>query len=331
MSTQKVQLKSYEPPKWPLPDEPYPLLTPYQHPELLIGRGREIDLLLPLLKASSTLLGVFAPSGAGKSSFLAAGLVPRLRSEGRPVALLRKLDEPDILDSLLRCLIKDPPKISDDETTAFIEMLLAVRETSGQAPVLVLDQFEDLFRRRKTARLKLFKELMTATLHAASKLDGPLCFWIPAYREEFHGDVRLWLGAADGETSVDLSTPEHFRAFPLSPLGTPEPGNEELAASAAAVFLEVIEKPLATSSREEFRFLPGHAERLAKAFGEERARLPEAPLVPELQVVLAYLLEGALTPPAPLSRDGRGGSKNPVPPLPSREEELTRRKFTEIM
>ncbi len=58
------------------------------------------------------------------------------------------------------------------------------------------------------------------------------------------------------------------------------------------MFLAAIEKPL-TFSESRWHFPHGHAERLARAFAKARLARPDAPLAPELQVVLAHLLAAA--------------------------------------
>jgi len=49
--------------------------------ERLYGRDREVGQLFNLLLAERIVL-LYSPSGAGKSSLLSAGLIPRLREEG---------------------------------------------------------------------------------------------------------------------------------------------------------------------------------------------------------------------------------------------------------
>ena len=70
------------------------------------------------------------------------------------------------------------------------------------------------------------------------------------------------------------------------------PGGEP--ADAVAAFRSTIEAPLGITAEDgrphyALRFADDGPERLAAAFAESRARRPEAPLVPELQVVLAEL------------------------------------------
>ncbi|MEM7585552.1 MAG: SUMF1/EgtB/PvdO family nonheme iron enzyme, partial [Acidobacteriota bacterium] len=140
---------------------------------------------------------------------------------------------------------------------------------------------------------------------------GPVCRWILAYRQEFHGQVFAWLGdpLRDGRTSGfagiqalpnDLSVASRFVAWPLRPLATPHPRSADPVEEATRVFREAIEKPLEVEVARQrvypWRFAPGHAERLARAFADVRMQNPGAPLVPELQVVLAHLLEQAGEP-----------------------------------
>ncbi|MCP4592712.1 MAG: protein kinase, partial [bacterium] len=95
-----VVLRSWPSPE--LPAEPYPVLLPYTHPALLAGRDQEIAELRRLVRMPVPILGLCAPSGAGKSSLLVGGLVPALRASGAtPVALVRHPHEPGIAGRLL--------------------------------------------------------------------------------------------------------------------------------------------------------------------------------------------------------------------------------------
>ncbi len=59
---------------------PYPGPRPFVAGEKLYGRDREVTKLFYLLSAERIVV-LHSPSGAGKSSLLNAGLVPRLRAE----------------------------------------------------------------------------------------------------------------------------------------------------------------------------------------------------------------------------------------------------------
>ncbi len=94
----ELALRTWPEPSWP--GTPYPLLLPYSHPALFAGRARELAELARLLRQPQPILGLHAASGAGKSSLLAAGLVPALRSESRPVAFDRRPADPGIASRL---------------------------------------------------------------------------------------------------------------------------------------------------------------------------------------------------------------------------------------
>ena len=308
--------------RWPLPElpsRPYPLLLPYRHPDLMAGRERELSELRQLLTLPVPIVGLYAASGAGKSSLLAAGLVPGLRAEGRPVAFDRHPCEAGLAGRLLHDLLEADDEqtleIADDEVAArgpgaFVDRMLATRQLAAGAPVLVLDQFEDLLNRTgERAARALVGTLLAASVQRQAGLDGPPCRWLLAYRQEFHGAVFQWLAdvlrdaRAEGFEAAsslphDLSGAERFHGWPLPPLGTPAPGSADRAREAARVFLEAIEKPLELRTsdgapRYPWRFAGNGAARLARAFGEARAARLGAPLAPELQVVLAHLLDRA--------------------------------------
>ncbi len=317
-------IQGLRPRRWPapeLPARPYPLLLPYSHPDLMAGRERETAELRQLLTLPVPILGLYAASGAGKSSLLAAGLVPGLRAEGRPVAFDRHPCETGLAGRLIRDLLaaddEEALEITDDEVAgrgpgAFVERMLAIRQLASEAPVLVLDQFEDLLRRSDKRRARaLVGSLLAASVQRRPGLDGPACRWLLAYRQEFHGQVCQWLAdvvrdaRAEGFEAAstlphDLSGAERFHGWPLPPLGTPPPGSTDRAGEAARIFRAAIEKPLELRTpdgarRYPWRFATGGAVRLAGAFGEARGLRPAAPLAPELQVVLAHLLERAET------------------------------------
>src|SRR3972149_2549885 len=83
---------------------PNPYVGPraYETGETLYGREREARELLLFLIAQRIVL-LPSPSGAGKTSLVQAGLIPRLREEGflvLPVARVN-LEAPDTLPSTL--------------------------------------------------------------------------------------------------------------------------------------------------------------------------------------------------------------------------------------
>ncbi len=320
-------LRRGQSPKWP--ERPYPVLLPVSHPELLGGRERELDELRRQLTSPVPVIGLYAASGIGKSSLLSAGLVPALRSEGRSVAFERHPGEPGLASRLIGDLLQASDEgrvveVADEDPDAFVERLCVAHRLAADssstshlgptaAPVLILDQFEDLFRLARADHARaVVGMLLAATVQRLPGLDGPPCRWLLAYREEFHGELVNWLSDVLREARAqgleaastlphDLSGPERFRGLPLAPLGTPRAGARDRLQAAIKDFSAAIESPLSLrrsdgTPRYPQRFRPGGAQRLARAFARARLEHPGMPLVPELQVVLAHLLTRAGEP-----------------------------------
>lgn len=308
---------------WPprdLPEQPYPVLLPYTHPDLMAGRDHEIDEIRQVLARPVAITCLHAPSGTGKSSFLYTGVVVGLRAEGRPVAFNRRPYEAGIVQNLLGDLLEDVPNIEDNDTDAFVDQLCNVLNAAGQPPLLVLDQFEDLLRFEEAdlARraggaprhaLRVVGALLAASVQRLPGLAEPPCRWLLVYRQEFHGEVCRWLGnihTGGATLPHDLLGSDRFQTWTLSPLGTPPASTPDRLKEASTIFRAAMEKPLrlcppggnAGKQHYAWRFAGDGAERLANAFAEAREAQRKAPLAPELQVVLAHLLEKASAPDA---------------------------------
>lgn len=296
------------------PNEPYPLLAPYEHPATFAGRDAEVEQLAGLVALSPFVLCVHAPSGAGKSSLLLAGLAPRLRDEGYAVSVDRAPGDPQLSQRLLRDLIEPSSVVTlvddDDELPRrFADWVAEVHRLSRKRVVFVLDQIDDVlrWRGRRDDALARLGILMAATAQRLPGVQGFACKWVLCYRHEFHGEVRAWLedvlvqARTMDRTGLkalpyDLSDTQRSHDWALPVMGKPAPDALGMWASVQA-FRRAIEQPLqlmeAGGPRYPYVFAPGAAERLATAFAGARHRQPDAPLVPELQVVLAHLLARA--------------------------------------
>ena len=150
------------------------------------GNGPLADLVA-LLRWPAPILGVHAPSGAGKSSLLSAGLVASLREAGRPVAMERHPQEPGIVLRLLGDLLESGYEVEDNDPITFADRLIDIARLSRAAPVLVIDQFEDLLREdanipgvesnRRRARATI-GPLLAATCQRQPGFSGPACRWL---------------------------------------------------------------------------------------------------------------------------------------------------------
>jgi WD40 repeat protein len=131
---------------------PYPGLLPFQDRDaaLFFGRDREIDEVLGRL-AYRRLLAVIGVSGCGKTSLVRAGVVPILRVSAPPslhnrwrISTLNPANSP--LESLSMAVGAPAgwPRNTFDLTDFARQML-----DRDEALLLVIDQFEELFRFRK--------------------------------------------------------------------------------------------------------------------------------------------------------------------------------------
>ncbi|MEM8960609.1 MAG: SUMF1/EgtB/PvdO family nonheme iron enzyme [Acidobacteriota bacterium] len=312
-----LELRRFPSPE--LPAQPYPLLLPYEHPDLMAGRDEDLDTLHVLLDQPLTVIGLHAASGTGKSSLLTAGLVPKLRAMGHPVAIDRHPAEPGVEERLLADLVETGQRVFGAiDARSFVDQILTIRRLAAdRPPVLVVDQFEELLAKDASLVRAKLGTLLAASAQRAPGLDDPPCRWLLAYRQEFHGRVVAWLedvlrdARASGLAGIeslphDLSGFGRFADAPLTLFGTPPAGDADPLEAATRVFRDAIEKPL-RHERYRWHFDPDDAERLARAFAEARLARPTAPLVPELQVVLAHLLDRAGEPGA-----GRSGSHGSV-------------------
>lgn len=115
------------------------------------GRERLVEDLAETL-AERRFVAVFGASGAGKSSVLRAGLLPRLRSAGcRVIAFtpgLHPLEE--LAVRLAGSACTTPGRLHQDFSTAPENLHLTLRQLAAHEPegaetVIVVDQFEELF------------------------------------------------------------------------------------------------------------------------------------------------------------------------------------------
>jgi CHASE2 domain-containing sensor protein len=228
---------------WPPADkpnaEPYPGLAAFTEDDAGIFFGRESDILRGLDKirvlhrdGRPRLLAIQAASGAGKSSYLRAGLWPRLirDSDFAPLAILRPaqgiLTGPEGLGRKLAALLSRPglpvspgdihaqltatdPKIARD---AFARLMVAattqaleqrrIGDCNARPPALILaiDQAEELISPEDITESRRFLQLVASLLHEPP--EGVELFAIMTIRSD--GVSRLFQAIAD----LDVEIPE---------------------------------------------------------------------------------------------------------------------------
>lgn len=124
----------------PAVSRPYKFLDYYTEHDaaLFFGREAEIDIIASQILAHRSFI-LHGRSGAGKSSLLRAGLLPRLRAQGHEVFVLRCFTPP--LEQMLQALQSTTQPRADLTTL----VLQRTANADGRALVFLLDQFEELF------------------------------------------------------------------------------------------------------------------------------------------------------------------------------------------
>jgi tRNA A-37 threonylcarbamoyl transferase component Bud32 len=118
---------------------PYPGLAAYDRGDAdhFVGREREVETLANRL-VRGPLIAVLGPSGVGKSSFIHAGLIPRLDEQHRVLTMRPGRHPMHVLASL-------PPVSGDShDETALAARLRELGESAQRGLVLVVDQLEEL-------------------------------------------------------------------------------------------------------------------------------------------------------------------------------------------
>lgn len=185
---------------------PYPGLRPFEIAEadIFFGRTRCIQELMNRLQ-SRRLVAVTGPSGCGKSSLLRAGLLPALSRDEVKIAIMRPGAEPiRNLSISIANLDHQKSESNSDEINA-IETKLRhgphglLKHLSGGVPnsferiVLLVDQFEELFRFTRTENGEDARAFVDLILTTAKAQDANICVVI-SMRSDFIGDCLFFTG-----------------------------------------------------------------------------------------------------------------------------------------
>ena len=178
---------------------PYVGPRPFKFGEVIFGRNKEVTGLTDLLLAGRIVM-LYGPHGAGKTSLIQAGLVPRLQQEGFKVlpAVRIGLEPPPGLTSnrfilsLLLCLEQSLPEEQKVAPTDLAKLTLS-EYLSQRWPkdkvVLIFDQFEEILlldQGDTAAKRNFFKEL-------GITLRDSQCRVLFAVREKFVTVLELYL------------------------------------------------------------------------------------------------------------------------------------------
>jgi WD40 repeat protein len=236
------------PPKERPNAEPYPGLSAFTEDDAGIFFGRDADIMSALTeirmarrRRSPRVIVIDAASGAGKSSFLRAGLWPRLRRDPdfAPLAILRPaqgiLTGPDGLARRIAPYfeqfgkIKTPGSIlaslARAETTEAVDVLrvlifeatelaaaprrAASPDARAPATLIAIDQGEELFSAENEAESRQFLELLASVLRAP--LENVDIYLLVTIRAD---SVQSLLNCV---AELGLETPKALYLPPLSP------------------------------------------------------------------------------------------------------------------
>ena len=218
---------------------PFPGLRPFEPDEdhLFFGREKEIDDLLRLLRYNR-FLSVVGTSGSGKSSLVRSGLIPSLQSGLMVTAgstwrlaimrpgedpighlaaalsspdVLSPSDEADELASTRHVLIDATLRRG---TLGLVDAIRLARIPRGENVLVLVDQFEELFRYRRTRRREIQRDedvaFVKLLLEAVRQSDIPI-YVVLTMRSDFIGDCMDYTGLPEAVNQSQYLVPRMTR------------------------------------------------------------------------------------------------------------------------
>jgi tetratricopeptide (TPR) repeat protein len=216
---------------------PFPGLRPFEPDEdhLFFGREKEIDDLLRRLR-SNRFLSVVGTSGSGKSSLVRSGLIPSLQSgfmvdagSSWRVSILRPgedpighlaeaLDAPDVIGAPHAELASTNRVLLDATlrrgTRGLVDAVRLARIPRDDNVLIVVDQFEELFRFRRSRQIENSRDESVAfvklLLEAASQNHVPL-YVVLTMRSDFIGECMYYPGLPEAVNESQYLVPRMTR------------------------------------------------------------------------------------------------------------------------
>ena len=214
---------------------PYPGLRPFQQNEayLFFGREAQVEDMLARLE-ERRFLAVVGTSGCGKSSLVRAGLLPALEqgflSDAKRnwrMAIMNPASAP--FDNLTTVLLGEAALSRERQTSSQAASLLQATLRRGPLGLveavaeshlpedtnllLVVDQFEEIFRYRKQTQnvndADAFVNLLLAS--AQSKQSDVPIYIVITMRSDFIGDCALFTGLPEAINDSQFLTPRLTR------------------------------------------------------------------------------------------------------------------------
>ena len=213
-------------------DRPYPGLRAFQRGERFIyfGRDEQVDQLLGRL-AGSRFLAVVGASGSGKSSLIRAGLIDALETGFMTkagarwrIATMRPGDHPlrNLAEALLREGVLGTGGEPSPDDVAYrravlrrgpLGLLESLRESplpAGENLLLLVDQFEEIFRYRREGDPDE-ADAFVALLLASSRQDEVPIHVVLTMRSDFLGECAVFLDLPETLNDTQFLTPRLTR------------------------------------------------------------------------------------------------------------------------
>ncbi|HXM96459.1 MAG TPA: hypothetical protein VOA64_19750 [Candidatus Dormibacteraeota bacterium] len=227
---------------------PFPGLRPFEPDEdhLFFGREKEIDELLRRLR-STRFLQVAGTSGSGKSSLVRSGLIPALQGgfmvragSGWRVLIFRpgenpignlaaSLNSPDVLGTDGELASTNRVLVEVTLRRGALGLVDAVRQARIPAHdnlLVVVDQFEELFRFRRSEHIENSRDEAVAffkLLLEATRQDDVPIYVVLTMRADFIGDCMEFPGLPEivnaGLYVVPRMTRDDLRSAIMGPVG----------------------------------------------------------------------------------------------------------------
>lgn len=211
---------------------PYPGLRPFCHEEaeIFFGREQHTDQLLEKLQHAH-FIAVVGPSGCGKSSLVRAGMIAGLETgflvnagASWRIVEMRPGDQPidRLADALLAPCALGPERGQDPNEAAILRAMLRrgplglveiLRETplhpTGNM-LLLVDQFEEIFRFREQGNADVAEAFVMLLLASAAQREVPI-YVVITMRSDFLGDCPLFPGLPETINESQFLTPRLSR------------------------------------------------------------------------------------------------------------------------
>ncbi|HWQ84680.1 MAG TPA: zinc-ribbon domain-containing protein, partial [Anaerolineales bacterium] len=193
-----------------LPSGPYKFLSPYTPLDRAIFKGRQVEIEQAVRRlGEGRLLVLYGPTGVGKTSLLAAGVIPELIGAGALAVHIRDYSRP--LGEALRAALQGSQAqlaLSLPDGDDLPGLLTILHSQLNGTLVLVLDQFESLFHSQMDPQL--YAQIINELVSSLRQLE-------PEY-------LRLILSIEDNAlvrlSDLQQALPDVFRSFmQLDPLG----------------------------------------------------------------------------------------------------------------